>query len=107
MDPLYLSLAAKYRHLIVSGALKPGEMLPSVREVGLSMRLNPNTVSRAFRVLVEEGYLTSIEKKGYFVSERNAPSRRDALSSALDVLLSQGYTKEEILFELKNKEDKR
>lgn len=94
-QPVYTTIASRYRKLILSGALKPGDPLPSVREVALMEKINPNTAARAFSILVQEGLVTSIEKKGYFIAE-GATNRDEALHQTLSELLARGFTKEEI-----------
>ena len=49
-EAIYLELAHFYERLISLGLMKEGEALPSVREVALNNRINPNTVERAFKV---------------------------------------------------------
>ena len=92
--PIFEALAANYRRLIQCGALKEGDALPSVREVALAERINPNTVVRAYAMLVDEGYVVSIPKKGYFVERSSA--KIDAVKQALASLLSEGYSTDDI-----------
>ncbi|MCR5490984.1 MAG: GntR family transcriptional regulator [Bacilli bacterium] len=94
-QPVYISIASYYRKLILTGKLKPGDALPSVREVALMEKINPNTAARAFSILVQEGLVTSIEKKGYYV-QNGSTDRREGLLHSLRDLLSQGYSKQEI-----------
>lgn len=58
------------RHAIASGELLPGDGLPSVREAAVNWRVNPATVSRAYRGLVDEGLLIVRRGDGTFVSEK-------------------------------------
>lgn len=92
--PIFEALANYYRRLIQQGALKEGDALPSVREVALAERINPNTVARAFSLLAEEGYVISIPKKGYFVSVTDG--KKTSLHEALQSLLEAGYSTDDI-----------
>lgn len=56
------------RH-IINGILEMNEQLPSVRDLSLSLTVNPNTVQRAYKALEQEGFIYSIQGKGSFVAE--------------------------------------
>ena len=58
------------KELIIKGALKAGEPIPSVRELSVSLTVNPNTVQRAYKTLEAEGIIYSIRGKGNFVAEK-------------------------------------
>lgn len=100
-SPIYEQLATYYKRLIYSGVFAPGDSLPSVREVALAERVNPNTVVRAYGILMEEGLIVSLPKKGYFVSEEIKPEGEDKLASVLSSLLKEGYKEEDIIATLK------
>jgi len=95
-SPIYEQLAAYFRRLILVGAFRPGDPLPSVRDLALSERINPNTAQRAYSLLVEEGLVVSLPKKGYYVAE-NVGKDESHLKEALSSLLKEGYTKEDIV----------
>ncbi len=67
--PIYEQIEAGFRHLIISGAFKPDEKLPSVREIASSLAINPNTIQRAYRGLEAEGYIYTVSGKGSFVAQ--------------------------------------
>ncbi len=92
-NPTFLELALRYEHLIDAGAYKEGDRLPSVREVAISERLNPNTVARAFQKIAADGYCVAIEKRGYFVSKS---SPKNPLVDLFVSLLKEGKTAEEM-----------
>ena len=58
------------RHLVASGALRPGDALPSVRDLAREQRINPNTVAKAYQRLAEAGILETRRGEGTFVAER-------------------------------------
>ena len=64
---VYLEVAERYAQYIREGVLRPGEGLPSVRAVAEELGINPHTVSKAYGVLEEQGYLQIIPKKGAYV----------------------------------------
>ena len=67
--PLYLQLYEYYKKLIAEGDLKSGEKLPSKRSLSDSLGLSVNTITRAYYLLEEEGFIEAIERKGYFVEK--------------------------------------
>ncbi|RJP16030.1 MAG: GntR family transcriptional regulator [Candidatus Abyssobacteria bacterium SURF_5] len=68
--PIYLQIANEVRHSIAVGALRPGEQLPSVREVAEQITVNPNTVAKAYRELELQGILETRRGTGTFVSQQ-------------------------------------
>lgn len=75
--PIHEQIALGIKELIISGALELDEQLPSVRELSVSLTVNPNTVQRAYKDLEGEGVIYSIQGKGSFVSPHlNVDSRR-------------------------------
>ena len=70
--PFYEQVKESLRRAMVSGALKPGEKLPSVRELAGRLAINPNTIQRAYRELEAEGYIVSVPGKGSFAAQREA-----------------------------------
>jgi GntR family transcriptional regulator len=65
---IYEQIVMGFRELIVNGILKTDEQLPSVRELSISLTVNPNTVQKAYKQLETDGYIYSIKGKGNFVS---------------------------------------
>ena len=68
--PIYEQIMDGLRRMVVSAVLKPGDKLPSVRELAAQLAINPNTIQRAYRELEAEGYICSIPGKGSFAAER-------------------------------------
>ena len=67
--PIYVQLVEKLRIEIVSGKLKSGERIPSVRELALTTRVNPNTMQKALAELEAEGLVYTERTNGKFVTE--------------------------------------
>jgi len=67
---VYLQIAEAIRRLIISGELQPGERLPSVRALSSRWRCTPNTVSRAYSLLAQEGLVTAHRGGGTRVARR-------------------------------------
>ena len=66
---LHEQIADGFRELIVNGIMLPDEQLPSVRELSVSLTVNPNTVQKAYKELELGGYIYSVKGKGNFVSQ--------------------------------------
>ena len=69
--PIYEQIKDGLRKLLVTGAIKADEKLPSVREMATSLSINPNTIQRAYRELESEGYIYSVPGKGSFAAGDN------------------------------------
>ena len=67
--PIYVQLVEKIRLEIISGKLKPGERILSVRELAITARVNPNTMQKALSELEDEGLIYTQRKNGKFVTE--------------------------------------
>ncbi|MBO6285347.1 MAG: GntR family transcriptional regulator [Bacilli bacterium] len=96
-QPIFESIASYFRKMISLGVFHEGDALPSVRDVAMNENVNPNTVVRAYNLLIDENLVQSIPKKGYFVKSSNASLDNRPLRKALSDLLDLGYTKEEII----------
>ena len=66
--PIYIQLVEMLRIEIVSGKLKAGERLPSVRELAISVRVNPNTMQKALVELENEGLVYTERTNGKFIT---------------------------------------
>lgn len=103
--PIYRQLIEQVRRGVATGRLKPGERLPSVRQLSRDLVVNPNTVARAFSELERDGVLNMRQGLGAFVAEPSVDttkkSRRERLIGCVDELLTEavhlGFTREELL----------
>ena len=94
--PAYLQIRDYYKNLIDKGALKEGDYLPSVRDTSLLIGVNPNTVQRAFSLLIEMGYLTPISGKGNRINKVDNPDNDDELYQLIQDIKFKGYSLKEI-----------
>ena len=65
--PIYEQIKDKFIELIISNALREGDKLPSVRELASMLTVNPNTISKAYSRLEDEGMIETLKGKGTFV----------------------------------------
>lgn len=82
-NPLWGQIAARIRVAVAAGELRPGEILPSVRELAKRLRVNPATVAQAYRELAREGFVEARHGAGTFILEvsqeiRTAERKRQA-----------------------------
>ncbi len=67
--PIYLQIMEEIKKRTVRGEYKPGEQLPSVREMAKQMEVNPNTIARVYRELEREEFLFTRRGQGSFITE--------------------------------------
>lgn len=94
---LYEQIYYFYKNLIYRGIIRKDEYLPSVREVALARKINPNTVVKAYSLLINDGLITSINKKGYLVIYSNEDKKQQYLNQTINKLKLEGYTKQELI----------
>lgn len=102
--PIYSQIADRVMFAVAAGVLRPGELVPSVRELSKQLVVNPNTVARAYRDLQNEGLLESVRGTGLQVaegaSERCRVSRREhvrqRLRSAIEEAVRSEMDRDEI-----------
>lgn len=107
--PIYLQIIRSIQQLIVSGTWRPGERVPTVRDLALEFGVNPNTVQRALFELERDGLIHTERTSGRFVTtdtELIANIRKalckSVIETATEELKNLGYTLEEIKQLLKN-----
>jgi GntR family transcriptional regulator len=83
--PLYVQIMDEIRRALVRGTLRPEEAVPSVRELSLSLRVNPRTVLQAYTELEREGVLYVRRGQGTFVAPGVVPDSRERPQLARDV----------------------
>jgi len=86
--PIYTQIVEQVKQQVVSGELKPGDQLPTVRALALELRVNFNTVARAYRLLDEAGIISTQQGRGTYILEVPPPERTDKLRrQALEALI--------------------
>jgi GntR family transcriptional regulator len=84
--PPYQQIVEQVRHALLSGVLRPGDRLPTVKDVVGSLAINPNTVLKAYRDLEREGLVQGKQGVGTFVTRRPdgpPPSEQALLTRSL------------------------
>jgi GntR family transcriptional regulator len=112
--PIWRQIEEGMRRMIALGALKPGDTVPSVRELAQQLRVNPNTVSRAYQRLTEHGVFAVRRGEGTFVAaEPSQPKRsernellRDASHRYASSAIAVGASLDDAVDELNTSYDK-
>ena len=92
--PIYEQVKDGLRRLMVTGVIREGEKLPSVRAMAGTLAINPNTIQRAYEALEAEGYVYSVPGKGSFA----APNTGVDEGRKNDLLRTFDQTAGELLF---------
>lgn len=101
--PIYEQVRDGLRRLMVTGVIREGEKLPSVRALASSLAINPNTIQRAYSELEAEGYIYSVPGKGSFAAAEGGEQQRrirelkTQAAPLLEELKTLGCTEEDLL----------
>ena len=103
-QPVYEQIVDQVEQMILSGLMRPGEQLPSVRSLSLELSINPNTIQKAYAELDGRGIIYTLPGRGGFVSQ-NAPellaeARRSRLGTVMELareLALAGVPEDEVL----------
>lgn len=80
--PIYIQIVERVGHLVGTGMLHPGDQLPTVRQLATDLRVNFNTVARAYRLLDEAGVISTQQGRGTYVLEGLSIGQAEELRQA-------------------------
>ena len=93
--PIYRQLMDQVRTLVASGRLAPGDLLPSVRQLGQDLQVNQMTVSKAYSLLEREGVVERVRGQGMRVNPKSSrgtiKERQNELRPLLEQVATQAY----------------
>ena len=93
--PVYLQLVDQVKAAIASGAMRAGDALPSIRPLAEELRLNRNTVAKAYGELETQGVIETLPGKGCFVRAGSSPFRKEVrrslVADAMDEAVVQAH----------------
>jgi len=92
--PIYTQIVEQVKQQVISGNLKPEEQLPTVRALALELRVNFNTVARAYRLLDEAGIISTQQGRGTYILDVPSPERTDKLRQQALETLTRDYLNE-------------
>jgi GntR family transcriptional regulator len=112
--PIYRQVVDQIRGAVATGKLAIGDPLPSVRALAGELVINPNTIAKAYSMLVRDGVLESHQGRGYFVArQRDIYTRKERMRRLLDIIdpflaeaLSLGFDEAQIADEIKKRMQK-
>jgi GntR family transcriptional regulator len=84
--PIYVQIMDQVKHLIAARALRPGDQLPTVRQLAADLRVNFNTVARAYRMLDDAGIISTQHGRGTYLLEESEQAPEKLRQQALDGL---------------------
>ena len=67
--PIYVQIMDQIKHMIATNELEPGDQLPTVRQLAADLRVNFNTIARAYRLLDEDGIISTQHGRGTYILE--------------------------------------
>jgi GntR family transcriptional regulator len=94
--PIYTQIVNQIQSQLVNGILKPGDQLPTVRALASELRVNFNTVARAYRILDEARIISTQQGRGTYITEIPPPEvteklRKESLSELTQRYISEAY----------------
>ena len=93
--PVYLQVVDQVKSAAASGALRTGEPLPSIRPLAEQLRINRNTVAKAYAELEGQGVIETIAGRGCFLKENHSPFRKDVrlkmVAEEIDAAIVQAH----------------
>lgn len=103
--PIYKQIATQFKDDIMSGAIKDGEFLPSIRSLARDLKISVITTMKAYEMLCEEGLISPVQGKGYIVNPQDREMVREQhlrlleqhLQNAMDSAKLAGVSREELL----------
>ncbi|HEY6809288.1 MAG TPA: GntR family transcriptional regulator [Gemmatimonadales bacterium] len=103
--PLYAQISGRLKVAVAAGELRPGESLPSVRQLAARLRLNPATIAQAYRELESEGFVEMRQGSGTFIkdvaTDRRTRERGDQAVRLVRAMLAEaaklGIQKDDLL----------
>lgn len=96
-DPIYEQICQQIKNAIVKGDLKPGELLPSIRNLARELRISVITTKRAYEELEREGFIETVGGKGTFVSLHNTELLREKRMQLIEEKLTEVITEGKIM----------
>ena len=103
--PIYQQIADSFREDIMSGKLKQGEYLPSIRALARELKISVITTMKAYEQLESEGLVTAMQGKGFYVNSQDIDMMKEQymrkveenLQDAIDAAKVAGISKEELM----------
>jgi len=102
--PIYIQITNQIENQVVGGKLKPGDQLPTVRALASELRVNFNTVARAYRMLDEARIISTQQGRGTYITEIPPPEVKEKLRVEALEALARRYISEALRLEFSKQE---
>jgi GntR family transcriptional regulator len=89
--PIYLQVVERIKERLAAGQLHPGDQLPTVRALALELRVNVNTIARAYRIMDESGIISTQQGRGTYILEVPTPEVAESIRNQALLDLTQRY----------------
>lgn len=93
-SPVYLQLVQQIQQQVAAAELKPGDQLPTVRQLAAELRVNFNTIARSYRILDEAGLISTQQGRGTYILEAPPPEVAAELKQRSMSELTRNYIDE-------------
>jgi GntR family transcriptional regulator len=97
--PIYIQITNQIENQVIGGKLKPGDQLPTVRALAAELRVNFNTVARAYRILDEARIISTQQGRGTYITEIPPPEVKEKLRKETLEALARRYIGEALRME--------
>jgi GntR family transcriptional regulator len=104
--PIYIQITNQIENQVIGGRLKPGDQLPTVRALASELRVNFNTVARAYRMLDEARIISTQQGRGTYITEIPPPEVKEKLRNETLEALARKYIGEALRMEFSKNEIK-
>ena len=102
--PIYIQITNQIESRVIGGKLKPGDQLPTVRALASELRVNFNTVARAYRMLDEARIISTQQGRGTYITEVSPPEVKERLRNETLEALARRYIGEALRLEFSKPE---
>ena len=102
--PIYIQITNQIENQVVGGKLEPGDQLPTVRALASELRVNFNTVARAYRMLDEARIISTQQGRGTYITEIPPPEVKEKLRNETLEALARRYIGEALRLEFSKQE---
>lgn len=106
--PIYYQIVSKIESFVTKEIMKPGDQIPSIRDLAYTLGINPNTVKKAYDLLEQKGIIISKSTKGTFIANNVERAKKEKIDNLvkdiknnIEELKNYGLTWKEILEEIK------
>ena len=96
-DPIYEQVTRQVKAQIISGELREGESLPSIRRLAQDLQISVITTKRAYEELEKEGFIDTVEGKGSFVAMQNKELLREKKMKVVEEKLAEAVEQSRLL----------